>query len=130
MKTAILIASLATYVFAAPKLQHLHVRKLLGSSFGIPGKNATYDYVIIGGGTAGLTLATRLAEQQTGSVAVIEAGGFYEIGNGNLSQVPATDNYYAGKAKNDWQPMIDWGYITAPQAVSSDEATWVEAEQY
>ena len=130
MRTVSLIASLIACVFASPKLQHLHARKLLGSSFGLPGKNATYDYVIVGGGTAGLALATRLAEQQTGSVAVVEAGGFYEIGNGNLSQVPATDNFYAGKAKNDWQPLIDWGYITAPQAVSSEEAARVQAKHY
>lgn len=35
--------------------------RLLGLSFGIPGDNATFDYVIVGGGNAGLTLATRLA---------------------------------------------------------------------
>lgn len=74
---------------------------------------------LLGGGTAGLTLATRLAEQQAGSVAVVEAGTFYEIGNGNLSQVPATDAIYTGKAVDDWQSLIDWGYVTTPQAVSS-----------
>lgn len=95
----------------------IRARSLLGSSFGVPGNNATYEYVIVGGGTAGLTLATRLAEQQAGSVAVIEAGSFYEIGNGNISQVPAGDGTYAGKAKDDWQPLVDWGYITTPQAV-------------
>lgn len=41
---------------------------------------------MIGGGTAGLAIASRLAE--TVSVAVIEAGGFYEIENGNQSVVP------------------------------------------
>lgn len=90
----------------------------LGTAFGIPGDNATFDYVIVGGGTAGLTLATRLAEQQSGRVAVVEAGGFYEISNGNFSQVPATDGYFASTGKRDWQPLIDWGYVTTPQAVS------------
>jgi len=33
-----------------------------------------FDYVIIGGGTAGLTLAARLTEDPTISVAVLEAG--------------------------------------------------------
>lgn len=88
-----------------------------GSSFGIPGDNATFDYVIVGGGNAGLTLAARLAEQQSGSVAVIEAGGFYEISNGNLSQVPMGAGAFTGTAKNDWQPLIDWGYQTTPQIV-------------
>ena len=54
-----------------------------GDSFGIPGKNASYDYVIVGGGTGGLTIAARLAEDKNVSVAVIEAGGFYQIDNGN-----------------------------------------------
>lgn len=56
---------------------------LYSNSFGVPGVNATYDYVIIGGGTAGLTIAARLAEDEEVSVAVIEAGGFYQIENGN-----------------------------------------------
>ena len=49
----------------------------------MPGTNATYDYVVIGGGTAGLTIAARLAEDPDVSVAVIEAGGFYQQDNGN-----------------------------------------------
>lgn len=88
-----------------------------GSSFGIPGRNATFDYIIIGGGTAGLTVATRLAEQQDGRVAVIEAGSFYEISNGNLSQIPAFVGSYTSKNRNDWHPLIDWGYVTSPQKV-------------
>ncbi|KAM3428468.1 hypothetical protein NHJ13734_008589, partial [Beauveria thailandica] len=86
-----------------------------GSSFGVPGVNATYDYIVIGGGNAGLTLATRLAEQQGGTVAVVEAGSFYETGNGNRSQVPFFDHYYISKNKDDWEPMVDWGYITTAQ---------------
>jgi len=54
----------------------------LATSFGTPGKNASYDYVIVGGGTGGLAIAARLAESKNVSVAVIEAGGFYQVDNG------------------------------------------------
>ncbi|KAI0413267.1 putative glucose-methanol-choline oxidoreductase [Xylaria grammica] len=94
---------------------HLEARRPFGSSFGIPGDNVTYDYVVVGGGTAGLALATRLVEQQGGSVAVVEAGTFYEV-VGNTSQVPAYDNYFNGKSAHDWHPLVDWGYQTTPQA--------------
>ncbi|KAF2973160.1 hypothetical protein GQX73_g451 [Xylaria multiplex] len=87
-----------------------------GSSFGIPGNDATYDYVVVGGGTAGLTVASRLVEQRAGTVAVIEAGTFYEISTGNNSEVPANTFAWAGKLSTDWQPLADWGYETVPQA--------------
>lgn len=87
--------------------------RLIGSSFGVP-QNATYDYVVVGGGNAGLTIAARLAEDSSISVAVIEAGTFYEISNGNLSQIPAYDTYWSGKDPENVSP-VDWGFITTPQ---------------
>jgi choline dehydrogenase len=72
---------------------------------------------VVGGGTAGLTLASRLSE--TASVAVIEAGGFYETDNGNMSVVPFNSllmgvlTSAAGYAR---QPLVDWDLITVPQA--------------
>lgn len=88
---------------------------LLSSAFGVPGLNASFDYVIVGGGTAGLTLAARLAENFT--VAVIEAGGFYETDNGNLSVIPGDAIQFVGADVNDFQPLIDWGFATTPQPV-------------
>ena len=65
------------------------VTHLYGNSFGRPGYNDTYDYVIIGGGKAGNTIAARLAlDPANYSVAVVEAGSFYEILDGNRTQVP------------------------------------------
>ncbi|KAI1406982.1 glucose-methanol-choline oxidoreductase [Hypoxylon sp. FL1857] len=94
----------------------------ISSSFGIPGVNATYDYVVVGGGNAGLTLASRLVEQKAGSVAVIEAGTFYELSSGNITDVPATAPTWAGSSAQDWQPLADWGYITTPQAGASNRS--------
>ena len=91
---------------------------VLGSAFGLPGTNATYDYVVVGGGTGGLAIATRLAEDPSVTVAVIEAGGFYETNNGNLSVVPGYANFYTGADSNNYQPMVDWDFTTTPQAVS------------
>lgn len=80
----LLMVGFGAFAIAAPHILgfQANTHRLLGSSFGIPGDNATFDYVVIGGGTAGLTVATRLAEQQSGRVAIVEAGSFYEIGNG------------------------------------------------
>lgn len=78
----------------------------------------TYDYLVVGGGNVGLTIATRLVEQNAGTVAIIEAVSFYEISNGSMSQVPATDGFFAGKSHHDFQLLIDWGYDTTPQLIS------------
>ncbi|KAL8667883.1 MAG: hypothetical protein Q9202_000348 [Teloschistes flavicans] len=92
-------------------------RQLYGNSFGVPGQDATFDYVILGGGTAGLAIAGRLASNPNISVAVIEAGGFYEIDNGNGSVIPAfAALQHIGSQPNDTQPLIDWGLVTVPQA--------------
>ena len=69
-----------------------------------------------------MTVATRLAEAQN-SVAVIEAGSFYELDNGNLSQIPSDDAMYASPIpkQTSIQPLVDWGFITEPQSVSDVE---------
>jgi choline dehydrogenase-like flavoprotein len=65
-----------------------------------------FDYVIVGGGTAGAVLANRLSENQSVSVAVIEAGG------------SALQNPLARTIYGDCPPCnteLDWNYSTVPQ---------------
>ena len=48
-------------------------------------------------------------------MAVIEAGGFYELDNGNVSQIPAYETQYSSPDPSSIQPTVDWGIVTAPQ---------------
>jgi choline dehydrogenase len=85
-----LCASLALADIDEPTLlqQFYAPGRLLGNSFGNPGVNATFDYVIVGAGLAGALTASRIATALPNmTVAVIEAGSFYEISNGNYSQM-------------------------------------------
>lgn len=77
---------------------------------------ADYDYVIVGGGTAGLVLAERLSEDAGVQVAVIEAGPHYEIANPVLSTTPAGDAVFVGADPADTNPLVDWNFVTTPQA--------------
>jgi choline dehydrogenase len=54
-------------------------RLLLGAIFPFAGAAATnvYDYVIVGGGATGLSLAVRLSEDPNRTVVVLEAGNRY-----------------------------------------------------
>ncbi|KAJ5957962.1 alcohol oxidase [Penicillium vulpinum] len=85
--------------------------RLRSSSFGLAGQNQTFDYVIVGGGLTGLVTAMRLSESGKYSVAVIEAGGFYEVDAGNTSVIPAYESDYL-----ESPPTIDWKIYTTNQA--------------
>ncbi|KAI4229109.1 MAG: hypothetical protein L6R40_008082 [Gallowayella cf. fulva] len=117
----LILSSIASAVLAAPPLldqaQAGGIKRPIGTSFGVLGSSSKFDYVIIGGGVAGLTVAQRLSEDPKVSVAVIEAGGFYELDNGNVSQIPAfyARNFNQTDAPETIQPLIDWAYLTEPQ---------------
>ena len=76
--------------------EDLYATQLIGSHFGVPDTPLTYDYVIVGGGTAGLVMARRLAANASLTVAVVEAGGFYEFDNGNYSEIPGFASQFTG----------------------------------
>ncbi|KAL4820400.1 putative choline dehydrogenase [Aspergillus spinulosporus] len=78
--------------------------------------NTLFDYIIVGGGNAGLTLASRLSENSTVRIAVIEAGTFYERVTGNESIIPGNGGLYEGKAASITNPLVEWGFMTTPQA--------------
>ncbi|KAL4745051.1 hypothetical protein BDW72DRAFT_199018 [Aspergillus terricola var. indicus] len=73
----------------------------------------TFDYIVVGGGTAGVTLAVRLAESSH-SVALIEAGAYYED-SWPLAAIPGADVLPVG-SDPDANFGADWGFVTAPQA--------------
>lgn len=61
-------------------------------------KKHTFDYVIVGGGTAGCILASRLSENPALNVLLIEAGGTFSP----LAMVPFLTSQQQ-KTQNDWK---------------------------
>lgn len=69
----------------------------------------TYDYVIVGGGSAGCVMAARLSENPQNSVCLIEAGGG---GRDLLIRAPAlVAGMISGRPK-----INNWAFHTEPQA--------------
>jgi choline dehydrogenase-like flavoprotein len=97
---------------------------VLCGSYAIPYFPATYDYVVIGGGTSGLTIASRLAANPSISVAVVEAGGIYELDN-PTEVIPGFAGLQStGSDANDTNPLIDWDFVTTPQPVRGIRFYW------
>jgi len=67
----------------------------------------SFDYVIVGAGSAGCVLANRLSEDPTRTVALLEAGG---SDNYIWCKIPVGYLYCMGN------PRTDWGYSTEPEA--------------
>ena len=70
---------------------------------------------MVGGGTAGLAVAARLAE--TASVAVVEAGGIYQVDNGNQSVVPFYTFALPFNQQDEYtrHTLMDWDLLSQPQ---------------
>lgn len=70
--------------------------------------NTHYDYIIVGAGTAGCVIASRLSEISNLTILLVEAGGHF----GWVSSIPILAPVLQ---KTD----IDWSYSTEPQVYSS-----------
>lgn len=90
----------------------------------------TYDYVVVGGGLTGLTVAGRLAENPSTKILVIEAGG------DNRGDPRVYDIYKYGQAFNsdlDWQFPTERGNIAGGKTLggssSINGAAWTRASK-
>ncbi|XP_053993692.1 neither inactivation nor afterpotential protein G-like [Hylaeus volcanicus] len=67
-----------------------------------------YDYIIVGAGTAGCVVASRLSEISNKTVLLVEAGGYF----GWVASVPLLAPMLQGTE-------VDWAYASEPQKFSS-----------
>ncbi|KAK0472980.1 alcohol oxidase [Armillaria novae-zelandiae] len=93
---------------------HLVLLALISSALGLVYEKVSdlpttdFDFIIVGGGTAGNVIANRLTEQPDISVLVIEAGG--STADFLVSQVP----FFCPETVP--QTPLDWNYTTVPQS--------------
>ncbi|KEP49713.1 GMC oxidoreductase [Rhizoctonia solani 123E] len=95
--------------------RHLLARAITADPAQLDGKS--FDFVIVGGGTAGLAMAARLTEYSNITVAVIEAGGDGSAHADNIN-IPGY-SYLHGLTGSD----ADWSYSITNQTNAGNRAT-------
>ncbi|KZO92837.1 GMC oxidoreductase [Calocera viscosa TUFC12733] len=122
LAAALALASLPLLAAADLRPEYLSARDKRAISSGIiyDGQIAsTYDFVIIGGGLAGLVLASRLSEDANTTVLVLEAG---DTGDAVRSQIDIPGNAYYSSLLGT---TYDWQYETVPQPnVANRQLAW------
>lgn len=113
-----LVVALGSLAIASPTRHGKRQPPLPIGMIGIPGIHTTFDYIVVGGGTAGLTIAKRLAEDRSVKVAVIEAGTLYQVSEPLIAETPGGDVTFVGTKETE--PTVDWGFFTAPDPVSNN----------
>ena len=84
--------------------------------------NTAYDYLIVGGGTAGLVLAARLTENPNITVGVIESG--------KLRTDDKNVNGLAGGPKMWHNPEYDWMFKTIPQVRDLTNPSFTVSDEF
>ncbi|TQV97279.1 hypothetical protein V2A60_000098 [Cordyceps javanica] len=85
-----------------------------GAIQGLLGRDEEFDFVVVGGGTGGNAVGYRLAEAGF-SVAIIEAGTFFEFSKPGFSTVPGLDVLFIGSDSSEALFPADWKFQTTPQ---------------
>ncbi|XP_017130445.1 glucose dehydrogenase [FAD, quinone] [Drosophila elegans] len=86
------------------ELRRLGLGNIVNVPFFSDVPQSKYDFIVVGSGAAGCTLAARLSENPNWSVFLIEAGGVENI----IHQVPLLAAHLQSTASN-------WGYKSQPQ---------------
>ncbi|ESK83387.1 gmc oxidoreductase [Moniliophthora roreri MCA 2997] len=105
--SAVLSLQSAVYVTCNPLL--IHPTKRFAYAHAGDQLSDSYDFVIIGGGQAGLTLASRLSEDSNTTVLVIEAG---DSGEAVQDQINTPSSTYFNSLTNS---EYDYAYTTNSQ---------------
>ena len=94
----------------------------------------TFDYLIIGGGLAGLAVATRLSEDPSVSVGVLEAGGDtlipdvlvpgeqYALSSISFTIAEALSGFLGKPIGN---PAMDWSFVSTPLTFADGQSMYM-----